>query len=259
MDKSMLEQQLVDILTKGLSTPKVSAVGCGGAGNNIIHSIYCNHETDVETIAVNTDKEKMKNIEAHKKALIGKDITDGSDAGGSPEIGRCCAENAEEALEELLDESEIVFVIAGMGGGSGTGIAPVVTRVAKRLGAVTFAIAIKPFSHEGTRCKLAEEGIENLRSVTDTTIVLDNDRLLEIAGDLRISEAFSVMEKSIVKIIESVNTKINQSFIAQIEEDVRDMIKEYGEEGIRNLQTRVPRPKPTMNLRAGALPTFDHG
>lgn len=232
MDKTVLEEQLVDMLAKGLAAPRISVVGCGGAGNNVVHSIYWNAQTDVETIAVNTDEEKLKRIDAHKKVLIGRDFTNGMGAEGSPELGEHCADCARDTFGKIFDESDIVFVVAGMGGGTGTGAAPVIAQVAKERGAVTFAIAINPFSHEVCRCDLAKEGIAKLREVTETTIVLDNDRLLEIAGDLAIRETFSIMEKSIMKIIDSVNTRISESFFTQIESDVREMLKEYDDQDL---------------------------
>jgi cell division protein FtsZ len=249
MEKSVLEEQIVTMLTKGLVKPKIAVVGCGGAGNNIVHSVYWNSRNEVETIAVNTDETKLGKIEAHKKVLIGKDITRGRGAGGFPEVGEYCAECARETFEDMLSESDIVFVIAGMGGGTGTGAAPVIAEIAREKGAVTFAIAINPFSHEVDRTKKAKEGIGKLKEAAETTIVLENDRLLDIAGNLALRETFSIMERSIMKIIESVDSKISESFFLQIETDVKEMLNEMNEaelEDLSDLTSRRPEPPVPM-------------
>ncbi len=242
MDKTMKTEQIVAMLSKGMIEPKISVVGCGGAGNNIVNSIYWNCKNSVETIAVNTDEKKLEGIDAHKKILIGKEVTQGMGAGGFPEVGEYCADCARETLREVMKESDIVFVIAGMGGGTGTGAAPVVAEVAKELDAVTFAIAINPFSHEKESQKKAEEGIKRLRQVAETTLVLDNDRLLEIAGDIALRESFSIMERSIMKIIDSVCVKISESFITQIASDVEEMLHEINEEEAEEL-SRLGTPE----------------
>jgi len=245
MEKSVLEEQIVSMLTKGLVKPKITVVGCGGAGNNIVHSIYWSADSEVETVAVNTDETKLSKIEAHKKVLIGKDITRGRGAGGFPEVGEYCAECAKEVFEDMLGDADIVFVIAGMGGGTGTGSAPVISEVAREKGAVTFAIAINPFSHEVDRCKKAEEGICRLKESAETTIVLENDKLLEIAGNLALKETFSIMERSIMKIINSVDSRISESFCLQIESDVKQMLDEMNEaelEDLSDLTSRRPAP-----------------
>lgn len=242
MDKTMKTEQIVEMLSKGMIEPKISVVGCGGAGNNIVNGIYWNCKSTVETIAVNTDEKKLEKIDAHKKVLIGKDVTQGIGAGGFPEVGEYCAECARPTLREVLKGSDIVFVIAGMGGGTGTGAAPVVAEVAKELDAVTFAIAINPFSFEKDNLKRAGEGLQRLRGVAETTLVLDNDRLLEIAGDIAVRDSFAIMERSIVKIIESVCSKISESFITQIAADVEEMLHEIDEEEVSEL-TEIPAPE----------------
>ena len=173
--------QLVASLSKGLLEPKISVVGCGGAGTT-----WSTASTGAtrrwKLFAVNTDETKLERINASKKILIGKDVTHGQGARGFPEVGEHCAHQARSALESVLKGSDIVIVIAGMGGGTGTGAAPIVADVAKGLNAVTFAIAINPFSYERGRQAAAKEGIKKLRGVAENTIVLENDRLLDLAG-----------------------------------------------------------------------------
>jgi cell division protein FtsZ len=212
-------EQIVATLSRGLIEPRISVVGCGGAGNNVVNSIYWSNKK-VATIAVNTDESKLERIDAHKKILIGKDVTHGQGAGGFPEVGEHCADMARSALESVLRGSDIVIVVAGMGGGTGTGAAPVVAEVAKGLNAVTFAIAINPFSYEGGRQNTAKEGIKRLRNVAENTIVLENDRLLQLAGDIPIHESFAIMERSINHIIDSMTHQITEEVVSPIREEV---------------------------------------
>ncbi len=267
MEKSVLEEQIVSMLTKGLVKPKIAVVGCGGAGNNIVNSIYLSGNSDVETIAVNTDMSKLGRVDAHKKVLIGKDITGGQGTDGSPEVGEYCANSNKDIFEEMLTDTDIVFIIAGMGGGTGTGSAPVISRIAREKGAVTFAIAINPFSHEAKRVKKAEVGIATLRKEAETTIVLENDKLLEIAGNLALKETFSIMERSIMKIIDSVDTKISESFCLQIETDVKQILEEMNEtelEDLNDLTSRQSNPVSVPQSDIGMDPSdlspgFDPG
>jgi cell division protein FtsZ len=212
-------EQIVATLSKGLLEPRISVVGCGGAGNNVVNSIYWSNKK-VETVAVNTDEGKLEKISAHKKILIGKDVTHGQGADGCPEVGEHCAETARSALESVLRGSDIVIVVAGMGGGTGTGVAPVVADVAKGMNAVTFAIAINPFSYERGRQSAAKEGIRKLRGVTPNTIVLDNDKLLDLAGDVPVHEGFAIMERSISNLIESMTQHISEDVVSPIREEV---------------------------------------
>jgi cell division protein FtsZ len=212
-------EQIVATLSKGLLEPRISVVGCGGAGNNVVNSIYWSNKK-VETVAVNTDESKLEKIDAHKKILIGKDVTHGQGAGGFPEVGEHCAEMARGALKDVLKGSDIVIVVAGMGGGTGTGAAPVVADVARGLNAVTFSIAITPFSYERARQSTAKEGIRKLKSVSENTVVLENDSLLKYAGDIPVNDSFAIMERSINTIIESMTQKITEEVVSPIREEV---------------------------------------
>ncbi len=238
METNITNERIVATLSKGLIEPKISVVGCGGAGNNVVHSIYWSNK-NVDTIAINTDESKLEKIDAHKKILIGKDVTHGQGAGGFPEVGEYCAECAKDAIASVLKGRDIIFIVAGMGGGTGTGAAPVVAKISKDLNAVTFIIAINPFSHEVDRYELAKEGVKKLRAVQPSTIVLENDGLLDIAGDVTFNESFSIMERSIGKIIDSVRSKITESFISSIREDVEEMMAER-ENDTSNISVNVP-------------------
>ncbi|MDP2841124.1 MAG: cell division protein FtsZ, partial [Candidatus Methanoperedens sp.] len=167
-------------------TPKIVVVGCGGGGNNTVNRLYNIGIAGADTIAINTDKIHLDIIQADKKILIGKSITRGLGAGGFPEIGRRAAELARGTLEEVLKDANLVFITAGMGGGTGTGVAPVVAQVAKDQGAIVIGMVTSPFKVERSRMFKAEEGLEELRKAADTVIVLDNNRLLDYVPNLPI-------------------------------------------------------------------------
>ncbi len=196
----------------------IKVIGCGGAGNNMADWLYKKGVEGAEIVAVNTDKMHLDHREADKKILVGKDTTRGLGAGGIPEVG---AQSAREQIHELkgaLAESDMVFVCAGMGGGTGTGVAPVVAQVAKESKAIVIGVVTMPFSIEKARIDKAEWGLKQLREVCNTVIVIDNNRLSSIAGNLPIQQAFAVanelistMIKSIVEII-SVPSLINLDY-----------------------------------------------
>jgi cell division protein FtsZ len=253
MDKTMKTEQVVAMLSKGMIEPKITVVGCGGAGNNIVQSIYSGCRSNVETIAVNTDERKLAGIEVHKKVFIGKDITEGKGANGFPEVGEYCAECARPTFKKMLSGSDIVIVVAGMGGGTGTGVAPIVAEVSKELDAVTFAIAINPFSFETERTKKASEGVRRLQAVTNNTIVFNNDRLLELAGDSTVSESFAIVERSIMRIIDSLCAQISESFISSIAPEVEEIFQSI-EEPEQEAALMAPTPELMQASVAGLGP-----
>jgi cell division protein FtsZ len=211
--------EIIDALGTTLGEPSIAVVGCGGAGSNIVHGMYWKSNR-VDTIAVNTDEEHLRKVDAHRKVLIGKDVSFGNDAGGFPEVGEHCAEKAREVLKEALKGYDIVFVVAGMGGGTGTGVAPVVASVAKEVNAVTFALPIMPFDIEGSaRRKCAQDGVSKLKEHASFTIVLDNNKLVDIGSDLPMSEAMKIIDRSVVRIVETVVDQTS-SYVSSLMEDV---------------------------------------
>ena len=147
----------------GFGLPKIALIGCGGAGNNIANHFYNMGVAGVETIAINTDKMHLDNIYANKKILIGKTLSRGLGSGGYPEIGKRSAELAKETIAEILKYTDLVFVAAGMGGGTGTGAAPVVAEIAKEQDAIVVGVVTTPFRVERARTIKAEEGLEEFR------------------------------------------------------------------------------------------------
>ena len=163
-------------------TAKIKAIGIGGGGGNAINSMIASELKGVEFIAANTDSQALEVSRAGTKIQLGKGLTKGLGAGAKPEIGREAAEESIDDIRAMLEGSDMVFITAGMGGGTGTGGAPVIAEISKEMGALTVAVVTKPFSFEGKcRIRVAEEGIEELKDVVDTIITIPNDRLRSLA------------------------------------------------------------------------------
>ena len=182
----------------------IKVFGSGGAGNNMVSWLYRKGIKGAEIIAANTDQQHLDISEADRKILIGKDITRGLGCGGYPEKG---AEAARESIQDIKDSLkgvDMAFVCAGMGGGTGTGSAPVIAKVAKELGSIVIGTVTMPFKIERARVDKAEFGLQQLREVTDTVIVIDNNRLVEIAGNLPVMQAFAVANELISTMIKGI-------------------------------------------------------
>ncbi|AEA47489.1 cell division protein FtsZ [Archaeoglobus veneficus] len=209
--------------------PKIVVVGCGGSGNNTVNRLKNIGVDGVTTIAINTDKQHLMMIKADKKVLIGRSLTKGLGAGGYPEIGRKAAELARGTFEELLSGADLVFVCAGMGGGTGTGSAPVVAEIAKKQGAIVIGMVQTPFRVERARILKAEEGLEELRKHADTVVVLDNNKLLEYVPNLPIEQAFSVMDQLVAETIKGISDTITKPSLMNIDfADVRAVMGHGG-------------------------------
>ena len=189
-----LDNELIEIIKQ--SRAKITVVGTGGAGNNTISRL---NEIGIEgarTITVNTDAQDLFYSRADKKLLLGRQICGGLGAGGEPTVGEECAEESEEDIREELEGSDMVFVTCGLGGGTGTGSAPIISKISKKAGALTVAVATMPFSAEGVkRRENAERGLEKLQAASDTVIVIPNDKLLEVAPNLPLNKAFMVSDE----------------------------------------------------------------
>jgi cell division protein FtsZ len=188
----------------GFGLPKILVIGCGGAGSNTVSRLAGMGLTGAMTVAVNTDSQHLKTAQADEKILIGQKLTRGMGAGGDPRIGRKAAELAVPQLDSLLRGADLVFVIAGLGGGTGTGSAPVVAKLARERGAIVVAMVTTPFHLEKARIFVAEEGLETLRGYADTSIVMDNNRLLQCAPHLPFEHAFSVADQIIAEIVQGI-------------------------------------------------------
>ncbi|MEM4260176.1 MAG: cell division protein FtsZ [Candidatus Woesearchaeota archaeon] len=182
----------------------IKVIGCGGAGNNMVNWLYKKGIKGAEILACNTDQQHLNIIEADKKFLLGKDVTRGLGCGGFPEKGQAAAQENNQEIKELLRGSDMVFVCAGMGGGTGTGGAPVIAQIAKDAGAIVIGTVTMPFKIERARVDKAEYGLQQLRQVSDTVIVIDNNRLVQIAGNLPVQQAFAVANELIATMIKGI-------------------------------------------------------
>lgn len=214
---------------EGFRLPKIMVIGVGGAGNNSITRLYRLGIKGATTVAVNTDNLHLQITEADKKILIGKSLTHGLGAGGFPTIGEQCAELARETLRNVMDDYNLIFVTAGMGGGTGTGSTPVIAEIAKKLGAIVIGVVSTPFAFERARNMKAEEGIEKLRKVTDSVIVLDNNRLLSYVPDLPVEQALSVMDQIISEFVKGITETITQPSLINLDyADVKTIMTNGG-------------------------------
>ncbi|MBS3102228.1 cell division protein FtsZ [Candidatus Woesearchaeota archaeon] len=207
----------------------IKIIGVGGSGNNMVGWLYNKGIKGAEIIACNTDKQHLDLISADRKFLLGKGVTKGLGCGGYPEKG---AESAKESLQEVkecLKGSDMVFVCAGMGGGTGTGAAPIVAQVARDTGAIVIGTVTMPFKIERARVDKAEFGLQQLRTTSDTVIVIDNNRLVTIAGNLPIQQAFAVANELIASMIKGIVETIAIPSLVNLDyADVRAIMKNGG-------------------------------
>ncbi|WP_302082535.1 cell division protein FtsZ [Salinibaculum rarum] len=229
LERDEQEQKQMDDVD-GFGDPRIVIVGAGGAGNNTVNRLYNIGVDGAETIAINTDKQHLKMIEADTKILVGKSLTNGLGAGGDPSMGERATEMAQGTIKEVLGDADLVFVTAGMGGGTGTGAAPVVSKIAKEQGAIVVGMVSTPFNVERARTVKAEEGLERLREEADSIIVLDNNRLLDYVPNLPIGKAFSVMDQIIAETVKGISETITQPSLINL--DYADMTSIMNKGGV---------------------------
>ncbi len=209
----------------------IRVIGVGGGGNNAVNRMIASNIRGVEFIAVNTDKQALRNSEATKHVVIGEKITKGFGAGANPDVGARSAEESIEQIKEMLNGADMVFVTAGMGGGTGTGAAPVVARVAREMNILTIGIVTKPFSFEGKRrMEQAERGIKELRQYVDSLVVIPNEKLKQVS-DTRITlgNAFEIADDVLRRGVQSISELINvPGFINLDFADVTSVMKNAG-------------------------------
>ncbi|MDH4285424.1 MAG: cell division protein FtsZ [Gallionellaceae bacterium] len=208
----------------------IKVIGVGGCGGNAVDHMITEGVLGVEFIAINTDAQALKRNKARCQLQIGASITKGLGAGAVPDVGRAAAEEDRARITELIKGANMVFITAGMGGGTGTGAAPIVAQVAKELGILTVAVVTKPFAHEGKRTRLAQAGIEALTEHVDSLIIVPNEKLMTVLGeDTTLLDAFrasnSVLQGAVGGIAEVINVPglVNVDFA-----DVRTLMSENG-------------------------------
>jgi len=182
----------------------IKVIGCGGAGNNTVSWLYNKGVEGAETIVLNTDIQHLNISNADQKILVGKELTRGLGAGGHPQIGAQAVEESQHEVKQMLKGTDLLFLCAGMGGGTGTGAAPVVARLAKELGSIIIGVVTMPFNVERARIEKAEYGLQLLREYCDSVIVIDNNKLVQIAGNLPMAQSFAVANELISTMIKGI-------------------------------------------------------
>jgi len=211
---------------------KIRVLGIGGGGMNALNSmIVTSLVKGVDFISVNTDAQVLLLSKSQTKIQIGENLTKGLGSGGNPDIGRQAAEESYEKIKEFIDGSDMVFITAGMGGGTGTGASPVIARAAKEIGALTVAVVTKPFAFEGTRRMVtAEDGIEDLREKVDTLIVIPNQRILDVV-DKKVSllEAFRIADSVLMQGVQGISDLITIPGLINVDfADVKTIMSNAG-------------------------------
>jgi cell division protein FtsZ len=222
------DAELIDLLQKLRTNVKI--VGCGGGGSNTIARIYAEGIAGAEMYACNTDAQHLLAIRAPHKVLLGRRSTRGLGAGALPQVGEAAALEAEPEIKKILEDANLVFVTAGMGGGTGTGAAATIAQISKEMGALTVAVVTTPFKGEGRhRMENAEWGLERLRNVADTVIVVPNDKLLELVPRLSLNAAFKVADEVLMRAIKGITELITKPGLVNLDfNDVKTIMKGAG-------------------------------
>lgn len=208
----------------------IKIVGVGGAGGNAINTMIQNNLTGVEFIAANTDNSDLNKSKAKMKLQLGKKLTRGLGTGANPETGKQAAEESKDDIKANLDGADMIFIAAGMGGGTGTGASPVIAKIAREMGILTLGIVSTPFVSEGQRrSSNAEDGIKNLREFVDTLIIIPNEKLKDIFSDLGILDAFHKADSVLFEAAKAVSDIINLSGYINVDfADVMTVMKNMG-------------------------------
>ncbi len=217
--------------TENTNPAQIKVIGVGGGGNNAVNRMIEADVKCVEFIAVNTDKQDLTLSAASQKIQIGEKITKGLGAGADPEIGKKAAEESRDEIAQAIKGADMVFVTAGMGGGTGTGAAPIVAEVAKDMGVLTVGIVTKPFWFEGkVRQRNSNEGIQNLMGAVDTLVVIPNDKLLEVAENRTpLTESFRMADEILRQGVQGISDLISQPGLISLDfADIKTIMKDTG-------------------------------
>jgi len=208
-----------------LTGAKIKAIGVGGGGGNMINHMVNSGITDIDLIVANTDAQALESSNAPFKIQLGEKLTKGLGAGMKPEIGQQSAIESYDTIKEVLDGADIVFVSSGLGGGTGTGAAPIVAQAAKEVGALTVSVVTKPFRFEGRRRqKLAESGLEELKRESDSIIVIPNEKLLSIVDkNLGIKDSFKMVDNILARAVSGISNVILSRGVNDINLDFADV------------------------------------
>ena len=225
---SDIDNELQELL--GHQKANIIVIGAGGAGNNTINRITEVGIVGVATVAINTDAQDLLYTSADKKILLGRELTKGLGAGSDPSVGRESARESEQEIKKAIGSADMVFITCGLGGGTGTGSAPVVGEIAKKLGALTVGVVTLPFTMEGQkRYENAEIGLEALEPNVDTLIVIPNNKLLELAPELPLHTAFKVADEILTNAVKGIAELITKAGLVNLDfADIRNTMRDGG-------------------------------
>jgi len=210
-------------------TCHIAVIGVGGAGNNTVTRLIEMGITGAECVAVNTDALHLSASRAHRKILVGEKLTKGLGVGGDPKLGRAAIEESKKRVEDLLSNVDIAFITAGLGGGTGTGAAPVIAEIARRNGAITVGVVTTPFRIEKGRIEYAANALTEMRRQCDTVVVIDNNKLMQLVPQLPINEAFRVADQVLANMIKGIVETISAPSLINLDfADFKTIVKRGG-------------------------------
>ena len=234
------------------SFARIRVVGVGGSGGNAVNHMVASHVQGVDFIAINTDGQDLHKNKSKRKIHIGKALTRGLGTGMNADLGKQAADETREEIQDALKGSDMVFITCGMGGGTGTGAAPVVAKIARELGALTVGVVTKPFAFEGAqRARLAEQGVNELRKAVDAVIVIPNDKLLTIVSrETGIKNAFAMCDDILKQAVEGISDLITQTGIINVDfADVRAVMQNAGS-ALMGIGTGIGEKRAELAARA---------
>ncbi|QQG37757.1 MAG: cell division protein FtsZ [Candidatus Kaiserbacteria bacterium] len=234
------------------SYARIRVIGVGGSGGNAVNHMVASHVQGVDFISINTDAQDLHKSKAKRKIHIGKTLTRGLGAGMNADVGKQAADETREEIQEAIKGSDMVFITCGMGGGTGTGGAPIVAKIARELGALTVGVVTKPFSFEGAqRARLAEQGIADLRKAVDAVIVIPNDKLLTIVSrETGIKNAFAMCDDILKQAVEGISDLITQTGIINVDfADVKAVMQNAGS-ALMGIGTAIGEKRAELAARA---------
>jgi cell division protein FtsZ len=221
---------MFEIIDQDPQEAVIKVIGVGGCGGNAVEHMIDKGLTGVEFIAANTDAQALKRSTARTQLQLGSGLTRGLGAGARPEVGRDAAMEDRDRIAEMIDGCDMLFITAGMGGGTGTGAAPVVAQVAKDKGILTVAVVTRPFHFEGKRQKVAESGIEELKKIVDSLIIIPNEKLMQVLGeDVSVLDAYAKANEVLHSAVSGIAEVINNPGLVNVDfADVRTVMSEVG-------------------------------
>jgi len=221
-----------DPVSEGIRQPgycRILVIGVGGAGNNTVTRLTESGTTGAECVAINTEALHLKASRADQKVLIGEKLTKGLGVGGDPKLGRAAIEESRKRIEDMLSEVDIAFITAGLGGGTGTGAAPVIAEIARRKGAITVGVVTTPFRIEKGRIDHAAKALNEMRRHCDTVVVIDNNKLMQLVPQLPIGEAFRVADQVLANMIKGIIETISAPSLINLDfADFKTIVRRGG-------------------------------